>query len=157
MKNRILLIFQGKNAKFVDTKTYFETQISAYFRYFSSYKQVVFSAIEARVTSGAHLRRGTMPRVLKQETVVLLQPYTLVFLPKWSPNGTSVTSEEAPFVRAPRRRAGTLKVRTRPQKPVKTNPKVSSVLPRLIHTSEVQNGVQQKYNSNAELDLKSAK
>ena len=46
MKNRILLIFQGKNTKFFDTKTYFKSQISAFFRSFR--KQMVFSAIEAR-------------------------------------------------------------------------------------------------------------
>ena len=34
MKNRILLVFQGKNTKFFDTKTYFQSQISAYFRCF---------------------------------------------------------------------------------------------------------------------------
>ena len=39
-------------------------------------------------------------------------------------------------------------------KPVKTNPEVSSVFPRLLHTSEVKNSVQQKFIIFAELDLK---
>ena len=55
-----------------------------------------------------------MPRVLKQETVVLLLPQTLVFLPKWSTMGTFLSSKGASLVKAPKRRAGTRKFRTRP-------------------------------------------
>ena len=55
-----------------------------------------------------------MPRVLKQETVVLRQPSTSVFLPEWTPRGTFHTSKETPQIRAPRQRADTLKDRTRP-------------------------------------------
>ena len=55
-----------------------------------------------------------MPRVLKQETVLLLHTKTLVFVLKMVSKGTLLSSQEAPLVRAPMRRDGTLKVRTRP-------------------------------------------
>ena len=71
-----------------------------------------------------------MPRVLKQETVVLLQPLTLVFLPKWSPMGTFHTSKETPQIRAPRRRAGTLISGNAPQT-FKNDSQVPNVLLRL--------------------------
>ena len=40
--------FPWKKHQFFYTKPYFKSQTSAYFRYFSSYKQMVFSAIGAR-------------------------------------------------------------------------------------------------------------
>ena len=69
---------------------------------------------------------------------------TLVFLSIWSPRGTFLTSKEAPQVRAPRRRTGTLKQILR------------FLACSYIHPRS-KNGVQQKYILFAELDLKLAK
>ena len=44
----------------------------------------------------------------------LITTQTLVFGPKWSLQGLFQDAEETPHIRAPWRRAGTLKVRTRP-------------------------------------------
>ena len=48
VKNRILLIFQGKKHHFFDTKTYFQSQISAYFKSFFFLQADGFLSIEAR-------------------------------------------------------------------------------------------------------------
>ena len=81
-----------------------------------------------------------MPRVLKQETVVLLHTETLVFVPKmvsWDfsfVEGSS-SSESSEATCRHSQSPGT------PHKLVKTNSKVSSVFPRLLHTSEVQKDI----------------
>ena len=56
---------------------------------------------------------GTMPRLLQQEISVFQQPKHQLFVPKGIKR-TFHLSKETPQIRAPWRRAGTLKIRTRP-------------------------------------------
>ena len=71
--------------------------------------------------------------------------------------GTFLTSKEAPLVRAPRRRAGTLTVRTRATCLLKQILRFLTCSCDSYIFPMSKNGVQQKYIIFAELDLKLAK
>ena len=62
VKNRILLIFQGKNTKFFDTKTYFQSQISAYFEYVFFLQANGFLSNGSSIPSLRHICRNELSK-----------------------------------------------------------------------------------------------